>query len=178
MSLSNSVIVKDPEILSGMPVFRGTRVPLQALFDSLEGGETLEEFLEGFPGVSREMAIAALEEAQQLLSSKPWMRILLDECVNQRLRDYLPGHVCQSARYAGFGGLKNGELLDAAQAANFEVLLTVDRGMEYQKGLKRRNIAIVILQAKSIRLNDLISLVPACLDHLKVIQPGQIVRIG
>lgn len=71
MSLSNSVIVKDPEILSGMPVFRGTRVPLQALFDSLEGGETLEEFLEGFPGVSREMAIAALEEARQLLSFKP-----------------------------------------------------------------------------------------------------------
>ena len=48
------------------------------------------------------------------------MRILLDECVNQRLRDYLPGHVCQSARYAGFGGLKNGELLDATQAANFD----------------------------------------------------------
>ena len=71
MSLSNSVIVKAPEILSGMPVFRGTRVPLQALFDSLEGGETLDEFLEGFPGVSREMAIAALEESQQLLSSKP-----------------------------------------------------------------------------------------------------------
>ena len=66
----DSVIVKNPEILSGTPVFRGTRVPLQALFDSLEGGETLEEFLEGFPGVSREMAIAALEEAQQLLSSK------------------------------------------------------------------------------------------------------------
>ena len=71
MSLSNSVIVKAPEILSGMPVFRGTRVPLQALFDSLEGGETLDEFLEGFPGVSREMAIAALEEVQQLLFSKP-----------------------------------------------------------------------------------------------------------
>jgi uncharacterized protein (DUF433 family) len=70
MSSRESVIVKDPEILSGTPVFRGTRVPLQALFDSLEGGETLEEFLEGFPGVSREMAIAALEEAQQLLSSK------------------------------------------------------------------------------------------------------------
>ena len=70
MSSRESVIVKNPEILSGTPVFRGTRVPLQALFDSLEGGETLEEFLEGFPGVSREMAIAALEEAQQLLSSK------------------------------------------------------------------------------------------------------------
>ena len=70
MNSRDSVIVKNPEILSGTPVFRGTRVPLQALFDSLEGGETLEEFLEGFPGVSREMAIAALEEAQQLLSSK------------------------------------------------------------------------------------------------------------
>ena len=70
MNSRDSVIVKDPEILSGTPVFRGTRVPLQALFDSLEGGETLEEFLKGFPGVSREMAIAALEEAQQLLSSK------------------------------------------------------------------------------------------------------------
>ena len=70
MNSRDSVIVKDPEVLSGTPVFRGTRVPLQALFDSLEGGETLEEFLEGFPGVSREMAIAALEEAQQLLSSK------------------------------------------------------------------------------------------------------------
>jgi uncharacterized protein (DUF433 family) len=45
-------------------------VPLQALFDSLETGETLEQFLEGFPSVSREMAIAALEQAQQLLSAK------------------------------------------------------------------------------------------------------------
>jgi hypothetical protein len=56
------------------------------------------------------------------------MRILLDECVNQRMRNHLPGHECQSARYAGFGGLKNGELLDAAEAAGFDVLVTVDRG--------------------------------------------------
>ena len=106
------------------------------------------------------------------------MRILLDECVNQRLRKYLPGHECQSARYAGFGGLKNGELLDAAQAADFEVLLTVDRGIEYQQDLNRRNIAIVILQSKSIQLNDLIPLMPACLDHLKLIRPGQVVKIN
>ena len=70
MASTSEVIVKDPDILGGTPVFRGTRVPLQALFDSLEGGETLEEFLEGFPTVTREMAIAALEEAQQLLSGK------------------------------------------------------------------------------------------------------------
>ena len=56
------------------------------------------------------------------------MRVLLDECVNQRLRNYLPGHECESAEYAGFAGLKNGELLDAAESAHFDVLLTVDRG--------------------------------------------------
>ncbi|HTF24896.1 MAG TPA: DUF433 domain-containing protein [Candidatus Limnocylindria bacterium] len=70
MASTSDVIVRDPEILGGTPVFRGTRVPLQALFDSLEGGETLEEFLQGFPSVTREMAIAALEQAQQLLSAK------------------------------------------------------------------------------------------------------------
>ena len=70
MESRSTIIVRDPEILGNTPVFWGTRVPLQALFDSLEGGETLEEFLEGFPGVTREMAIAALEEAQKLLSSQ------------------------------------------------------------------------------------------------------------
>ena len=48
------------------------------------------------------------------------MRILLDECVNERLRNHLSDHDVQSARYAGFGGLKNGELLDAAESARFE----------------------------------------------------------
>lgn len=64
------VIVKDPDILGGTPVFRGTRVPVQALFDYLEGGDTLEDFLEGFPTVSREAAVAALEEAKQLLLAR------------------------------------------------------------------------------------------------------------
>ena len=64
------VIVKDPDILGGTPVFRGTRVPIQALFDYLEGGETLEEFLKGFPTVSRDAAVAALEEAKHLLLAR------------------------------------------------------------------------------------------------------------
>ncbi len=70
MGSTDSVVVKNPKILSGTPVFRGTRVPVQLLFDSLERGHTLEQFLEGYPTVSREMAIAALQEAQQLLSAK------------------------------------------------------------------------------------------------------------
>ena len=65
--LSDSVIIQDPEIHSGEPVFRGTRVPFQTLLDYLEGGETLDEFLAQYPGVSREQAIAALEEAKALI---------------------------------------------------------------------------------------------------------------
>ena len=61
------VIVRDPEIMSGTPCFRGTRVPFQTLLDYLEGGDTLDEFLEHFPGVSKEMAIEALESAKESL---------------------------------------------------------------------------------------------------------------
>jgi uncharacterized protein (DUF433 family) len=55
------VIARGPEILGGMPVFRGTRVPFKNLLDYLEGGHTLGEFLEEFPSVTREAAVAALE---------------------------------------------------------------------------------------------------------------------
>jgi uncharacterized protein (DUF433 family) len=65
------VIIRNPDILGGTPVFRGTRVPIRALFDYLEGGDTLEDFLAGFPTVSREVAVAALEEAKELLLARP-----------------------------------------------------------------------------------------------------------
>jgi len=61
------VIVKDPDILGGVPVFRGTRVPLQAMLDYLEGGQSLDAFLDDFPTVKRQTAIAALELAKALL---------------------------------------------------------------------------------------------------------------
>ena len=57
----------DPEIMGGTPVFTGTRVPVQTLLDYLEGGDTLDEFLDGFPGVSREQAIGFLELAKDAL---------------------------------------------------------------------------------------------------------------
>ncbi len=67
---ADSVIVQDPEVLSGEPVFRGTRVPFQALLDYLEAGDTLGQFLEQFPGVSRADAVAALEEAKALVLAR------------------------------------------------------------------------------------------------------------
>lgn len=67
MSPLHDIIVKDPGILGGTPVFRGTRVPFQTLLDYLEGGDTLNEFLDDFPTVSRDAAIAALELAKSLI---------------------------------------------------------------------------------------------------------------
>jgi len=66
----HSVIVKDPNILGGEPVFRGTRVPFKILIEYLEGGDTLDQFLEQYPSVSRELAIAAIEEARSSLVSR------------------------------------------------------------------------------------------------------------
>ena len=60
----------DPEIMSGAPVFIGTRVPVQNLFDYIEGGEDLSEFLDDFPSVSKESALAVLEMAKKTLTSE------------------------------------------------------------------------------------------------------------
>jgi uncharacterized protein (DUF433 family) len=68
----NKAIVIDPEIMHGEPVFRGTRVPVKTLFDYFEGGETLGDFLEGFPTVPRPLAVEALESARQLLLASAW----------------------------------------------------------------------------------------------------------
>jgi len=67
--MKQQVIHSDPEILGGTPVFVGTRVPLRNLIDYLEGGDSLDEFLDDFPSVSREQAVAILEVAHELLTA-------------------------------------------------------------------------------------------------------------
>ena len=66
--MNTQLITIDPEVHSGTPVFRGTRVPIKTLFDHLEAGDSLEIFLEDFPSVSRELAVAVLEEARASLT--------------------------------------------------------------------------------------------------------------
>ena len=68
--MKHKVINIDPEIMGGTPVFTGTRVPIQTLFDYLEGGDTLEEFLDDFPTVKRKLAIEVLRIAEKLTTSK------------------------------------------------------------------------------------------------------------
>jgi uncharacterized protein (DUF433 family) len=62
--MTKPLITRSPDVMGGTPVFAGTRVPVQTLIDYLEGGETLDDFLEGFPTVSREQVVAFLEEAK------------------------------------------------------------------------------------------------------------------
>lgn len=68
--IHDAVVHSDPEVMSGTPVFVGTRVPFQTLIDYLEAGQPLAEFLDDFPTVSREQAIAALEQAKDALLAR------------------------------------------------------------------------------------------------------------
>jgi len=70
MATATPLITSSPDVLGGTPVFTGTRVPIQTLIDYLEGGETLDDFLQGFPTVSREQVIAFLEEGKTRMLAK------------------------------------------------------------------------------------------------------------
>lgn len=67
--MNSSLVIRDPEIMSGALCFTGTRVPVKNMFDYLEGTSSLEEFLEDFPSVSRERAVAVLEAAHEVLEA-------------------------------------------------------------------------------------------------------------
>lgn len=106
------------------------------------------------------------------------MRILLDECVDQRLRLRFPGHECQTAAYAGLAGLKNGMLLAEAEAGGFEVLITVDQEIPLQQNLSVRRISILVLCGPTNRLADLEPLIPTALQVLDGILPGSVLQIA
>ena len=98
------------------------------------------------------------------------MRLLIDECIDQRLRFLFPEHDCQTAGFAKLAGLKNGRLLDAAEAAGFDVLITV-------QNLSGRMISIPILCAQTNRLHELAPLAPSAALALASITPRQVVTI-
>jgi len=68
--MAQPIVTSSPDILSGTPVFAGTRVPVQALIDYLDGGETIDDFLAGFPTVKREQVVAFLDEATARMITK------------------------------------------------------------------------------------------------------------
>jgi hypothetical protein len=104
------------------------------------------------------------------------MRILLDESLPIELRAEIPAHDVRYVRELGWSGLKNGELL-ARAAPIFDVLLTADRNLEYQQNLEKLPIAVVVLVARSNRVEQLRPLLPELHRALSLLQPCSLVRV-
>ena len=105
------------------------------------------------------------------------MRILLDENLNWRLEQFLPGHEVKSVPRIGWAGLKNGRLLARAQE-DFDVIITMDGSMASQQNLSKVKIAIIALRAPSNRLADTSPLMPKVLALLPTLKPGKVVKVS
>ena len=106
------------------------------------------------------------------------MKVLLDECIPRKLKNVLSGHECQTVPEAGLAGQKNGLLLSLSEAAGFDLFLTMDKGLQYQQNLAGRSIAILIIRARSNRLEDLLPHLEACQSIMSSLQPGEVRRVG
>jgi hypothetical protein len=93
------------------------------------------------------------------------------------LRHRFPDEEVHTAQWAGFKGLKNGELLRAAEDAGYEVLLTADNGIGHQQQLSGRNIAIIAVRGETNRLEDLERFVDSIRNALRAIQPGTLIEL-
>ena len=105
------------------------------------------------------------------------MKILIDENLPRKLAAHLTGHECLTVAQCGWSGKKNGELLALADPL-FDLLLTLDKNLPYQQNLNTKRVAVLIVRARSNRIQDLLPAVPACVAALNNIQPGQVVRVG
>ena len=105
------------------------------------------------------------------------MRILLDESVPGRLGPLLTGHSSVTVQRRGWASIKNGKLL-ALAAVEFDVLLTADKGMEYQQNLTTLPIAILIVVARSNRIDDLACAIPAILAALAELPPRTLRKVA
>ena len=104
------------------------------------------------------------------------MRVLLDECLPRRLKRELVGHEARTAPEMGWASKRNGELL-ALAVGRFDVFLTADRNLSYQQDLSSFDIAVVVLVARTNRLDDLRPLVPRVLEMLPTVKPGAVTKI-
>jgi len=105
------------------------------------------------------------------------VRVLLDEQLPRQLAPALIGFDVRTVSQESWKGLKNGALLDAAEAAGFIVLVTGDQNLQFQQNLATRRLGVVVLCAASNALEDLLPLVPSALKAIQEVQPGQVIRV-
>ena len=105
------------------------------------------------------------------------MKVLLDECVPQKLRRELAEQEVLTVTERGWSGIKNGKLLELAEP-EFDVFFTVDQNLKYQQNLKAFNIGIILLVARNNRLKTLLPLMPEARKALEHIKAGDFIRVG
>ncbi len=103
-------------------------------------------------------------------------KILRDECIPRPLAQYLPGHYVRTVPQMGWASIVNGDLIDHAEA-DFEVFITVDKGILYQQNLRSTILGFIVLRVRSNRLEDLLPLVHDILANLTRIKAGDIVEV-
>lgn len=105
------------------------------------------------------------------------MKVLLDECVPRPLKFDFLGHDVDHVTEVGWSSIKNGKLLGLAVGAEYEVFITTDQNLQYQQNLRNFKIGIIVLIAKSNRIDDLQSLIPEALNVMKGITASQLVEV-
>lgn len=105
------------------------------------------------------------------------MRVLLDECLPQRLRHELPGHEVTTVQRLGWAGTRNGALLRRVAGAGFDAFVTIDRGIEFQQRVAALPFGIVTLRAHTSDIAQLRPLMPEVLAVLSQLGPGELVRV-
>jgi predicted nuclease of predicted toxin-antitoxin system len=104
--------------------------------------------------------------------------ILLDEQLPRQLARHLPGHKVRTVKQSGWAGLRNGELLRRAAATGFEVFVTGDQNLAYQQNLSGSPLRVIVLAARSNRIEDLLPLVFSALLAIEDARAGEVRRIG
>lgn len=105
------------------------------------------------------------------------MNVLLDECIDRRLAKNLKGHSVKTVPQMGWATIKNGRLL-ALDEKDFDVFVTVDRNLSFQQHIPKFKIAVLVVRARSNRLEDLVPFTPRILSALPKCKPGHLTTVG
>jgi hypothetical protein len=106
------------------------------------------------------------------------MRVLLDECVPRPLKREIAEHAVSTVTQMGWSGIENGELLALIRQASFEAFVTVDQNLPHQQNLRAAGMGVVVLIARTNKLQDLQPLVPSLRKALERLRPGELIRIN
>lgn len=106
------------------------------------------------------------------------MKVLLDENLPHDLRHFLPGHEVATVMFMGWNGIGNGRLLSLAATNQFDVMISMDAGIQHQQNLAELPVAVVLIRAPTNALQHVQQMIPALLDALASLKPRTVVCVG